>query len=135
MTRKTRVVLAIVGLLVIGFSGFLYVSRRLHVNPFLLCLTPLPSEATVVDAIRSGPGDGSPGVGNDGREYDVHPRECPHAVGSGTPNLTLWLRIAENGTLIDEGVLSVGIIESDRVVLFGFQSKTRKTGSLRTVGQ
>jgi hypothetical protein len=135
MNRKIGLVITLTVLMVSGLSLFLRVSGRLHFHPLRVCLTPIPSAATIVAAIRSGPGDGGPGVGNDGRNYTVRPLTCPQAVGVGTPKIDLWLRVAAQEQLLDEGVLRVGIISADRVVLFGFHSQMGKTDTFRVVGQ
>jgi hypothetical protein len=135
LAKKFLLALTILIVPMISFTLLLWQSRRLHLQPFLICLTPIPSATTVVDAIRFGPGDGGPGVGNDGREYAVRPLTCPQSVGAATPKLTMWLRVTAQGQVIDEGVLRVGMISEHRVVLFGFQSHMGKSGTIRVVGE
>jgi hypothetical protein len=105
----------------LGLAAALFLRDRLFFDPLLLCLTPPPSETVVVRAIRFGPGDGSPGVGQDGRTYSVNPLECPHWVGVASPKLTMWLRIREGETVVDEKTIGVAIIDEDSVVVMGFR--------------
>jgi hypothetical protein len=116
-TRPSRVTAFI--LFVAGLAAIWFLHNRLFFDPPLLCLVPVPSEAVVVHAIRFGPGDGSPGVGNNGRTYSVKPLECPHWVGVASPKLNMLIRITEGDKLIKEQITRVAIIDSDRVVVLG----------------
>lgn len=104
---------------VAGLVAIWFLHNRLFFDPLLLCLVPIPSEAVVVQAIRFGPGDGSPGVGNNGRTYSVKPLECPHWGGVGSPKLNMLLRVTEGDKLIEDRVIGVAIIDSDTVVFPG----------------
>ncbi|HSD83401.1 MAG TPA: hypothetical protein VLG46_06065, partial [Anaerolineae bacterium] len=102
-----------------GLMILLFWRDRLFFDPPLFCLTPPPAEATVVCAIRVGPGDGGPGLGLDGRTYAVNPLECPHWVGVGSPKLKMLLRIREGEKVVEEKTIGVAIIDEDRVVVTG----------------
>jgi len=119
MTRR-RIVLAL-GLLGFSCAAFLFLHDCLFFDPPLLCLMPPPSEATVVRAIRFGPGDSGPGVGLDGRTYSVKPLECPHWVGVGSSKLKMLLRIREGEKVVEDETIGVAIIDEDSVVIMGFR--------------
>jgi len=104
---------------VAGLAAIWFLHNRLFFDPPLLCLVPVPSEAVVVQAIRFGPGDGSPGVGNNGRTYSVKPLECPPGSGVADPKLDMLIRVTEGDKLIEEQITRVTIIDSDRVVVLG----------------
>ncbi|CAG0936082.1 hypothetical protein TFLX_04946 [Thermoflexales bacterium] len=104
----------------LGLTALLFLHDRLFFDPLLFCLTPPPSEATVVRAIRFGPGDGGSGIGPDGRTYSVKPLECPHWAGVGSPKLKMLLRMSEGQEVVEEKIIGVAIIDSNRVVVSRF---------------
>lgn len=104
---------------VVNLAAVLFLPNRLFFDPPLLCLMPIPSESLIVHAIRYGPGDGSPGVGNNGRTYSVKPLECPHQVGVADPKVNMLIRVTEADKLIEEQIIRVAIIDSETVVVVG----------------
>lgn len=91
---------------------FLWGSHRLSFNPFLVCAQPLPTEAEIVEAIRTRPGDGGVGVGEDGREYVIRPLNCPNnLLGVATPKLRVELQIYQQGVWQEEQIIGVMVID------------------------
>ncbi len=105
----------------------LYVGMRLFgIEPFApyLCLNSPPPETRIVEALRYGPGDGASNVGDDGLTYRLERLNCPHWIAVSTPKISMHLRIESHGTLLTEGELYIGLIDSNHIVIFRYTPST-----------